>query len=208
MTISEIIKQRDIAEVVHFTTHSGLLGMLHSGGVKSRKRLPDELDLQYIYKPNANYRKDLAWLNFVNLSISRINAEFFSACCRWHRAEDLWWCILSFDPLLLTHEGVFFTTTNNMYTAVCRGKGPVALEALFAPRIVRWTGNIVRRAPDLPKNFTTCVQAEVLYPEELSMEHLRRIYVYTAQDMDEVHGQLMVTGFKAVDVLVAPEKFA
>ena len=208
MTIGEIIKRRGIAEILHFTTHKGLLGALHSGAVKSRQRLPAEVDLRYIYMPNANFRKDLAWLDYVNLSISRINNEFFRACCRWHRAEDLWWCIMSFDPVILTHDGVYFTTTNNMYTGVRRGKGPSALEALFAERIVRWTGNVVSRHEDMPTNFTTCVQAEVLYPRELSTEYLRGIYVVCAEDMDEVHAQLAMTNFKTIEVLVVPENFA
>jgi hypothetical protein len=76
VTIQDIIQARQITEVVHFTTHRGLLGALHSRAVKSRMRLPAEVDLKYIYTPNAEYRKDKAWLDYVNLSISRINCEF------------------------------------------------------------------------------------------------------------------------------------
>lgn len=208
MTIQEIAKRRSITEVLHFTTHKGLLGALHSGAVKSRKRLPADVDLQFIYQPNANFRKDQAWLDYVNLSISCINKEFFRVSCRWHRDEDLWWCILSFDPGILAHDGVYFTTTNNMYTGVRRGTGAAALEALFAPRITRWTGNSVQRTPGMPSHLTTCMQAEVLYPRELSTGYLRRVYVVRAEDSDEVHAQLAMTGFQATDVLVDPERFA
>ncbi len=207
MSISEIIERRGIKEVVHFTTHKGLLGSLHSGAVKSRKRLPAEVNLQFIYQPNANVRKDLAWLDFVNLSISRINKEFFNVSCRWHRAEDLWWCIMSFEPAIMDHADVYFATTNNMYTGVRRGKGPAALENLFAPRVTRWSDNIVVRSEELPENFTTCGQAEVLYPGELSVQHLRHIYVVRDEDADEVHAQLAMIGFQGMDVLVAADKF-
>jgi len=207
VTIQEIVKLRRITEVLHFTTHKGLLGALHSGAVKSRKRLPADVDLQFIYQPNANFRKDQAWLDYVNLSISRINDEFFRASCRWHRAEDLWWCILSFDPEILAHDGVYFTTTNNMYTGVRRGVGAVALEALFATRITRWTGNAVQRTPGMPSHLTTCVQAEVLYPRELLIGYLRRVYVVRPEDSDEVHAQLAMTGFKTTDVRVEPKRF-
>src|SRR4051812_42151281 len=118
MTIPQIIKSRGITEVVHFTHHQGLLGILHSGTVKARKELPGDIQLQYIYKPNAIYRKDKVWLGHVNLSISTINRSYFSSSCRWHRASDLWWCVLGFDPIILTHDGVVFTTTNNIYTGV------------------------------------------------------------------------------------------
>lgn len=207
MTIAKIIASRGITEVVHFTTHTGLLGTLHAKAVKSRQRLPSEMDLELIYKPNAVYRKDAEWLDYVNLSISRINADFFLSSCRWHRVEDLWWCILAFDPVILTHPGVVFATTNNMYTGVCRAPGPAGLERLFSPYTTRWNGNVVSRPPGLPMALTTCIQAEVLYPSELSIQHLRRVYVITENDQDEVHAQLHMIGIEGVDVTVAPSKF-
>jgi len=207
VTIQDIIKKRGITEVLHFTTHRGLLGSLHSAAVKSRERLPAEVDLKFIYKPNAIYRKDPAWLDYVNLSISRINAVFFATSCRWHRAEDLWWCIMSFDPEILTHSGVHFATTNNMYTGVAHGAGAAGLESLFATRVVRYNGNIAVRTTQLADNFTTCVQAEALYPGELSVKHLRRVYVDTNEDQDEVFAQMNMVGVFGVDVITDPKRF-
>jgi hypothetical protein len=63
------------------------------------------------------------------------------------------------------------------------------------------------RSELLTDNFTTCGQAEVLYPGELSVQHLRRIYVVRDEDADEVHAQLAVIGVEGVEVEVAPEKF-
>ena len=42
MTINEIISQRNISEILHFTTNEGLLGILYSRSIKSRQRLPKE----------------------------------------------------------------------------------------------------------------------------------------------------------------------
>jgi hypothetical protein len=207
VTILEIIKKRGITEVLHFTTHRGLLGSLHSGAVKSRERLPAEVNLKFIYKPNAIYRKDPAWLDYVNLSISRINSVFFATSCRWHRAEDLWWCIMSFDPETLTHSGVYFATTNNMYTGVAHGAGAAGVESLFAARVVRYNGNIAVRTTQLADNFTTCVQAEALYPDELSVKYLRRVYVETNEDQDEVYAQMHMVGVFGVDVIIDPKRF-
>ena len=207
MTINETIVDRNITEVVHFTTHTGLLGSLHARAVKSRQRLPAEVDLELIYKPNAQWRKDTEWLDYVNLSISRINADFFLSSCRWHRAEDLWWCVLAFDPAILTHPGVVFTTTNNMYSGVCRAPGADGFDQLFSPYTTRWSGNVVTRSPDLPDAFTTCIQAEALYPKELSIQYLRRVYVVREDDQDEVCAQLHMIGIEGVDVTVAPSKF-
>lgn len=207
MTIQDVISRRQIVEVVHFTTHRGLLGALHSGALKSRKRLPAEVDLRYIYRPNAEYRKDKAWLDYVNLSISRINTDYFRSSCRWHREEDLWWCIMAFDPIILTHPNVYFATTNNMYTGVVRGSGAEALEQLFGPRILRWHGNSVARALTLPSSSTTCEYAEVLYPGEVAIEFLRRLYVIRGEDQDEVYGQLHMMGVSRVEVIVDSTKF-
>lgn len=207
MTIRGIIKRRAVTEVSHFTTHRGLLGSLHSGSVKSRQRLPAEVDLKFIYTPNAIYRKDPAWLDYVNLSISRINVVFFATSCRWHRVEDLWWCIMSFDPEILTHPGVYFATTNNMYTGVVHGTGAAGLESLFAPRVVRYNGNIAVRATQLADNLTTCVQAEALYPGELSVKYLKRVYVETNDDQDEVYAQMHMIGVFGVDVIVDAARF-
>jgi hypothetical protein len=207
VTIQDILKERSITEVLHFTTHRGLLGSLHSGAVKSRERLPAEVDLKFIYKPNAIYRKDPAWLDYVNLSISRINSVFFATSCRWHRSEDLWWCVMSFAPVILTHPGVYFSTTNNMYTGVERGAGAAGLERLFAARIVRYNGNIAVRSAQLADNFTTCEQAEALYPGELSVKHLRRVYVETNEDQDEVYAQMHLVGVFGVGVIIDSKRF-
>jgi hypothetical protein len=206
MTIDEIIRSRGIKEVVHFTSHGGLLGALHSGAVKSRERLPAEVDLKYIYKPNAAIRKDAAWLDYVNLSISRINIDFFEVSCRWHREEDLWWCILAFDPEIMTHPGVYFATTNNMYTGVSRRTGGEGLARLFDPTIERWWNNTVQRPDGCPEEWTSCIQAEVLYPQEVPIHYLSRVYVENGDDQDEVYAQLHMLG-KEHEVVVDPRRF-
>jgi hypothetical protein len=207
MTIQEVVEATGISEVVHFTTHRGLMGALHSNALKSRKRLPNVDELQFIYKPNATDRKDEAWLDYVNLSISRINAAFFGHSCRWARSEDLWWCIMSFDPIILTHPGVFFTTTNNIYPSCNRGKDVEGLCRMFAPTVLgRYSVTIVRTA-EMPEYWTTCEQAEVLYPAEVSLEYLRKIYVARGEDQDEVCGQLAAMNWRAIDVEIANDRF-
>ena len=207
MTVDKLIAARGITEVLHFTKNLGLTGTLHSRAVKSRQQLERDNELVYIFEPNASYRKDVRWLNHVNLSISDINSEFFRvSSCNWHAGRDLWWCILSFSPEILRHEGVVFTTTNNIYTGVQRGVEAAGLEALFAPRIVRWNGNLVTRPNTLSSNLTTCEQAEVLYPVQVSTDFLQRIYVRTEEDADDVNGQLAIYGQRP-EIVVLPAKF-
>lgn len=183
-TIAEIVAARRITEVLHFSTNHGLTGILGEGAVLSRQRLPESEYLEHVYEPNASVRKDEAWLDYVNLSISRINTEFFGRASRWHAHREVWWCALSFDPILLSDEGVVFATTNNMYSGCRRAEGSDGLEALFAGTVRRWNGNSVVRSEDLPPAWTTCRQAEVLYPKRLACARLRRVYVATGAHAD------------------------
>lgn len=183
-TIADIVHRREITEVLHFTTNHGLTGILAERAVLSRQSLPESKYLEHVYKPNASVRKDHRWLDHVNLSISRINTEFFGHSSRWHANRDVWWCALSFAPAILDHHGVIFATTNNIYSGCRRAPGPNGLEALFAKQIERWPGNAAERQPGMPHNWTTCHQAEVLYPSALSCDHLRRVYVATGPHAD------------------------
>lgn len=191
MTIEEIVAARSITEILHFTTNKGVLGVLDSRSLKSRARLNSDERLEYIFQPNAiNRDKDLAWLDFVNLSVSRINSDFFSASGNWHRSKNIFWCVLSFSPEILTHANVHFSTTNNIYTGVKRGSGAVALERMFESEIVRWNGNTVIRSSEANPSYTTCVQAEVLYPGQVSTKYLTKIYVAEEGYADELAGQI------------------
>jgi len=184
MTVADIIATRNIEEVLHFTTNRGITGMIAAGRVLSRKRLPDEKHLEHVYQYNCPDRsRDASWHDYVNLSITTVNRHLFGISKgKWHRAQDGWWCIASFVPEIMTHEGVQFTTTNNMYTGVVRYSGPSGLEKLFAPHICRWENNVINRTSTCPPNQPTCEQAEVLYPGELFLNYLQRLYVKTPDD--------------------------
>lgn len=183
-SIAEIVTQRGIEEVLHFTTNKGLTGILAEGAVLPRKRLPEHKYLEHVYEPNAEMRKDLEWLDYVNLSISRINTEYFGHSSRWHANQEVWWCALAFGPAILSDDGVLFTTTNNIYTDCQRGEGADGLKALFDQRVKRWPGNVAERYAEMPDYLTTCHQAEVLYPGALSLDRLLRVYVATGPHAD------------------------
>ena len=203
MSVRDIIDRRHISEVLHFTTNQGLVGILYSGALKARARLPQERTLEHIYTPNAAFRKDGAWLDYVNLSVGRINSQFFDVSAgRWHRNRDVWWCILAFDPIILTHDRVFFTTTNNIYPSVKRGTGEAAIEAMFdTPVFGRYNARI-DRPTTLRADYPTCEQAEVLYPGEISISFLRRVYVARHEDHDELCGQFAALGLRPIETVV------
>lgn len=214
MGISHYIIERDITEVLHFTTVRGLTGCAASSSVLSRKALDKSKYLSHIASPVSKERKeaqdtfnkDEDWIDFINLSISEINSHYYRAAKRWFREVDTWWCILAFSPEILTHEGVYFTTTNNIYSSVKRIAGQQGLENLFTPSILRWNGNIITRGTRTSQ-LTTCEQAEVLYPNPLSMDYLRKVYVQNSEQAASVYGTLRSLGFTSVDVNIQAEKF-
>lgn len=204
-----MVKIRGISSVLHFTTNSGTLGILASKALKSRARLNVDQQLKHIFQPNAKHRgKDVAWLDYVNLSVSRINSQFFETCASsWHKERDFWWCILDFSPEILTHGGVWFATTNNIYSGVRRQQGEDGLAALFADYVLRWSGVGVQRPAGLPQNFTTCAQAEVLYPGEVSTRFLKCMHVSRPEAADELAAQVAAVSHCPVPIEVSPELF-
>ena len=180
-------KERGVTKVVHFTTLDGAVGILAANAVKSRHRLPEDKYLKYVYRPNVGIRKDHAWLDYVNLSLERINEWMFGASVRWHIGDQ--WVLLSFRPEVLGHAGVTFTTTNNIYPECKRAEGLAGFEAMFADRVVGRYGQTHNRT-DKKRAWPTDRQAEVLYPGELSCNHLLGIEVQTERTADTIKGAL------------------
>jgi ssDNA thymidine ADP-ribosyltransferase DarT-like protein len=206
VTIEDIIQKQNIKELLHFTTNLGLLGILDSKALKSRARLRNDQRLEFILTLNTPTVKDPAWVDYVNLSVTRINITLYTISSgNWH--PNLWWCVLAFDPIIMKHNGVYFTTTNNIYPSVRRGQGPVAFDAIFAPVVYGRYHIRIERALNMPASHTTCEQAEVLYPGELSTEFLRRVYVATDEDQDDVYGQIAAVSHPDIPVAVNPGMF-
>lgn len=209
MSITEIVQSRKIESVLHFTTNRGSLGVLATKTLKSRARLNDDALLANIVQLNAPDRsRDAAWHDYVNLSISKINASFFGVSAeKNHKDKDFWWCILDFSPSILSHNGVHFANTNNMYSGVVRTVGAAGFESLFAPKIVQWHSSTVTRASSLEPCYTTCPQAEALYPGEVSTDFLQAIYVSKDAYGDELAAQLAMAAHRPVKIAVRPELF-
>lgn len=211
----EEIKRRGITELLHFTTNRGIVGVLDSGFLLSRHRVRQEDSLRYILHCNATNRpeennffdKSENWIDYVNLSISEINRRYFEFSQSWHLNADIWWGILSFDSVAIADDGVYFATTNNAYDRCIRKKGLEGFKDLFAPVIARkstgWNAHRLTRAERLP----TCEQAEVLYPGELPVRYLRRIYVLNEACYDIAIGWLDEFGHTDVDIQINPQKF-
>lgn len=212
MTVDEIVSDRKISEVLHFTTNNGVLGVLRSSSLLAHSELPLEESLEHIAHINCPDRtRDREHHSYVNLSISRINASFFSISKnKWHATKDVFWCILSFSPEIMSHGGVLFATTNNAYDCARRAPGPNGLEALFASEVRIFYDKVTRRAARAPLNFTTCPQAEVLYPKSVSTDYLQCVYVPSDEIASELEAQIGWTApelLERVAICVRDEKF-
>ena len=198
--------RRGVKDVLHFTTVSGAIGAFAAGAVKNRNQLRDDQYLEHVYRPNAPFRKDKEWLDYVNLSIARINDWMFENSERWHVVEDNPWVMLSFDPVILGHRGVVFATTNNIYPACRRAEGRDGFERLFAESV---GGRYNQRHDRIGKqaDWPTDRQAEVLYPGQVSCKYLQRVDVQWDETVDKIYGILAVLNLD-VPVYHTPEVFA
>ena len=200
-------KERGVEDVLHFTTVSGAVGVLAAKAVKSRKRLDKDQYLEHVYRPNARYRKDQAWLDYVNLSVSRINDWMFDTAVRWHAADRNPWVVFAFSVELLGDPGVVFATTNNIYPACRRAEGVDGFNQLFAETVRGRHGDVHDREGK-QANWPTDRQAEVLYPGELPCKFLQRIDVQKEEAMETILGAVAGIGFKQkIPVRHAPEIF-
>jgi hypothetical protein len=211
-TIQDIIQERGISEVLHFTTNNGIVGIFAAGALLSRDDLNEEDHLGNVRLLNCAIRRDSEWTRYVNLSISAVNSDLLGISSNnWHQTrEGLWWAVLSFSPDVLLDDGVVFTTTNNVYhSTVRRDTGPAGLEALFA-QDVPWGyyGSVKRRSSSTPANQPTDLQAEVLYPGGLDLSRLQAIYVPHEDHIDDIEGFIAaIPNAPSVPVQVKPEVF-
>ena len=204
-TILEAAEQRGITEVVHFTTVRGAVGVLAAKALKSRERLGEDQYLERVYQPNAAFRKDEAWLDYVNLSIERINEWMFQTSTRWHAAQNNSWVVLSFVPRILSHPGVVFATTNNIYPSCERAEGLDGFGRMFAETVRGYYGEI-RNRKGKSDSWPTDRQAEVLYPGEVCCGYLQRIDVQLEDALETIHGAMGALD-ATIPIRHAPEVF-
>lgn len=197
---------RGITSIVHFTRTSGLKGIMSTSVVKARRDLPKDARVKYVYRENASDRsRDLPWHGYVNLSVTEINTHMFRRSEEWHPGEE--WVILEFGLEILGDPGVVFCTTNNAYAAVVhRSAGPHGFEQMFAPSVPWGYYDSVCVRSNRARNQTTDPQAEVLYPSELSLDHLHTITVADEDTYESARAILSHFPHDA-EVAITPEAF-
>lgn len=206
MSAAELARGRGITEVLHYTSQRGAMGTVMKKALLSRERVENDPDIAFVFE-GVWERKDPEWVDYISLSLSRINVDLYRRSRK--RFPDYWWAILSFDVEILDHDGVWFTTTNNTYPVCERARGEAGLAAMFAP-VVPWgrQGTVKTRHPGMSEAWTTCETAEVLYPQRIPLEHLRRIDVQGAQHCRLVQAWAEVYGAGELSIEVRPGSFS
>lgn len=206
-SIIRFLKERNITEVRHFTTNKGLAGTLATETLLSRRQLPEELYLEHVFTPNCNIRKDVSYTDYISLSITQINAQFFNVCSgSWHAGSGVWWVVLGFDAHILADPGVIFATTNNMYSGVRREGGLTGISDLYSDEVRQYLNRKVRRQGHAD-NQPTDPQGEALYPQRLSTQWLRCVYVRHPEHEEKVAAMMDAVGHHPVEIKYDPEAF-
>lgn len=184
---------RGIADVVHFTRYSGLVGILGTGDVKGRSYLADEELVEFVYRANAEDRsRDTPWHDYVNLSVTAINKSLFKTASQtWHPSSE--WVILCFGPEILGDPGVVFTTSNNAYDTTHHATGIDGLNQMFADSVPWGYHGSIHTRQARTASETTDPQAEVLYPHSLGVDNLHTVVVPSDDLGDRVHAALSIS---------------
>ena len=206
--VLEVISRREIVRLLHFTTNRGLLGIIATGAIKSRASLEEDQYVEYLFTPNAETRKDPRWAGHVSLSVSRTNTSFLSYSRASHLTKDLWWCVLAIEPEILGHEGVRFCTINNIWPSVSRGTSSHGLEAMFAEVVIGRYQAKVHRDESMLDRWPTELQAEVLYPGEISTDYVQCIYVNDSMHSAVAESYVTAVGHRDVDIVLDPATFS
>ena len=106
---------------------------------------------------------------------------------------------------MLSHPGVVFATTNNIYPSCERAEGLSGFRRMFAGTVRGYYGQERNREGKLD-SWPTDRQAEVLYPGEVSWANLQRIDVQLEQSLETIHGAMGALG-ASVPIRHAPEVF-
>jgi hypothetical protein len=187
--MQDAIAYRNIKSLFHFTTLDNFISILEREFIYSRQII-NELKLSNDGYYTGDYvehmdSKRLDYLtDFINLSISRPHWYLLN---RFKKRTDLKyfdWCIieLSTKPLL-NHSTLFSICNAASITAKKYGikSGVQAFESMFQDEVITPQGRYTRQ--DLPKHFTTDIQAEVLVKDKISINEITNVYLESEEQL-------------------------
>ena len=186
--ISNIIKTRNITQLVHFTKKQNINSIIKNG-LLSIEELKKR-NLEYIY--NDPERRD-DWNYAISLSITNKNLFLFESFKRRQKLIDSDFVEIKIDPsVIIDNECIFCDTNAASHTFDIYRKNEeelailktwIAFDAMFKKTVKRHTLNEkgkIKRFNQKP-NETTCSQAEIclignIQPEKfINLEELKQL---------------------------------
>lgn len=205
MSVAERARELGVTEILHYTSNRGIMGSVLKRALLSREQVEQDPDVAFIFK-GVWVRKDPEWVNYISLSVSRINLDLLDRSRK--NLPDFWWAVMSFDVDILDDEGVWFTTTNNIYGPCRRALGVPGFDAMFGePIAFGHHGSMMTRTHGMPRAWPTDRTAEVLYPERIDLTRLRKLYVLEAQHRRLIHAWTDTYGLEELPVEVNGHAF-
>ncbi|WOY03687.1 DarT ssDNA thymidine ADP-ribosyltransferase family protein [Dickeya fangzhongdai] len=168
MTIQQIVQQRNITRLFHFTHRDNLSSIIEYGLIG--RGVMDEHEI--VYDHNDELRID-GHLDAICLSVSYPNAKMLF---RYRQLKEGDWILLAIDPAVLWEKDCAFYPTNAAsnnvrFNDLSSMKGVEAFNSMF-------DGNVFSesRSNTLSSEYTTDVQAEVLVFNEIEPSYILNVY--------------------------------
>ena len=189
MSLFNVIQERDLTSLYHFTTIENYISILERGFIYSRSKI-DQLKIENDGYFTGDYTESIdqqrldGLRDYINLSLSRPNWYLLRRYKERQDLADYQWCILELDisPLLL--DSTLYSVCNAAsYAAKQYGvKSSVeGLKALFQNNIQGSQANYSRH--NLPKHYTTDIQAEVLVKDQIATSLIKHSYLPSSVDV-------------------------
>lgn len=200
MAIRDLISRRGIDSLYHFTTTINLSGIYQVEHIFPRSEYDTlrALANEDMYEDYLDHMDDLRLdgLNdHVNTSLSHPNVYLLNAYRQRKNLAHYTWCILQLDPQLMERDDTLYTVTNAASARSSQygiGKGEEGLNQLFIPEVITKKGAFKRKG--LPAKYPTDIQAEVLIPGNISVDHIKTIYFETESDLSSCAGAFRLMG--------------
>lgn len=183
--IKKMLEIREINELIHFTNIENLNSILENGFLSVELQLRKGI----IGKINDKDRFDNK-LNSTSFSIGFPNYKMFYTL--WSKDKDSKWVIITIDPsILYLHKYNIYYCEHNAASKEISIKNSEGLTSILAFKNMfketmstRYYGTIYRKDINIPINYPTDPQAEILIEGYIPVKYIKNIYLNNNDDLD------------------------
>lgn len=213
MSISEMVTNRGIMRLYHFTPIENFISILERGYILSRSKV-DELKLlddgffTADYVDHMDEKRLDSLRNYINLSLSRPNWYLLKEFQQRSEQNPRDWCILSLDISPMLNGTALFSVCNAASATAKRygvSGGSAAFERMFMQEIVTPKGIFTRK--EIPRHYTTDIQAEVLIKDSISTEYIKEAFLPNQTKLNQYKAAFNLMGLNSSVLTVNQELF-